>query len=234
MSQTAQRQEVQRELAAGDEKRGISAAVDGKVDLNVREEGLEISIVEKGGGRRVHRSWVFRMNEVIANWYGMQLGIMNTFCKTNTPDRVRTPPPSYEESSNPSNEEDYILEDRSIFRTICQLIVLLLGIAIAVGWTYHYINRQSQNPPSSTFIILELVFLTIYLAMFGFFLCTFMLRLVFPWMIRLGDYATHEAGRAGKVLTIGGVVMIWSVCVVWIFAFPLIPAVGGLIARKSS
>jgi hypothetical protein len=155
--------------------------------------------------------------------------------RTNTPDRVRTSPPSYEESSNPSKEEDYIPEDRSIFRTICQLIVLLLGIAIAVGWTYHYIYVcQSQNPPSSTLIILELVFLTIYLAMFGFFLCTFMLRLVSPWMIRLGDYATHEAGRAGKVLAIGGVVMIWSVCVIWIFAFPLIPAVGGIIAQKAS
>src|SRR5271167_1411583 len=154
--------------------------------------------------------------------------------KTNIPDRVRTAPPSYEESSNLSKEEDYIPEDCSIFRTICQLIVLLLGIAVAVGWTYHYINRQSQNPPSSTLIILELVFLTIYLAMFGFFLCTFMLRLVFPWMIRLGDYATHEAGRAGKVLAIAGIVMIWSVCAVWIFAFPLIPAVAGIIARNAS
>src|SRR5271154_4531673 len=81
MSQTAQRQEVQRELAAGDQKRGISADVDGKVDLNVRDEGLECSILEKGGGRRANRSWVFRMNEVIANWYGMQLGIINTFSK---------------------------------------------------------------------------------------------------------------------------------------------------------
>jgi hypothetical protein len=79
MSQTAQRQDVRRELGAGDEKTGISAAVDGNVDLNVRDEGVEVSIVEKGGGRRVHRSWVFRMNEVIANWYGMQLGILNTF-----------------------------------------------------------------------------------------------------------------------------------------------------------
>jgi hypothetical protein len=78
MSETAQRQEVQRELAAGDERRGLSATVDGNVDLN---EGLEVSIVEKGGGRRVHRSWVFRMNEVIANWYGMQHGIINTFSK---------------------------------------------------------------------------------------------------------------------------------------------------------
>jgi hypothetical protein len=76
MSQTAQRQEVQRELAARDEKRGISAEVDGKVNL---DEGLEGSILEKGGGGRVHRSWVFRMNEVIANWYGIQLGIINIF-----------------------------------------------------------------------------------------------------------------------------------------------------------
>jgi len=78
MSQTAQRQEVQRELGAGDEKMGISAAVDGKVDLNVRDERLEVSIVEKGGGGQVRRSWVFRMNEVIANWYGMQLGMTPT------------------------------------------------------------------------------------------------------------------------------------------------------------
>jgi hypothetical protein len=155
--------------------------------------------------------------------------------KTNTPDRARTSPPSYEESSNPSKEEDYTPENRSIFRTICQFIVLHLGMAIALGWTYHYIFVcQSQNPPSSTLVILELVFLTIYLAMFGFFLCTFILRSVFPWMIRLGDYATHEAGRAGKVLAIMRVVMIWSACVVWIFAFPLIPAVGGIIARQAS
>jgi len=147
---------------------------------------------------------------------------------------VRTPPPSYEESSNTPKEEDYSSEDGSIFRTICQLVVLLIGIAIAVGWTYHYIDGQSKNSSSSALIILELILLTIYLAIFGFYLCMFMLRLMFPWMIRLGDYATHEAGGVGKVLAIVGVVMIWSSCVVWIFVFPLIPAVGGIIARKAS
>ena len=43
-------------------------------DLNVTRAGLEISTVEKGVGERVSRLWVYRVNRIIANWYGMQLG----------------------------------------------------------------------------------------------------------------------------------------------------------------
>jgi hypothetical protein len=53
-------------------------------------------------------------------------------------------------------------------------------------------------------------------------------------MIRLGDYATHDAGILGRVVAIIGVLAIWMACVAWVIALPLIPVIGGLIARRSS
>jgi len=151
---------------------------------------------------------------------------------TDVVDRVRTPPPAYDDTNVP-NEEDYVPEDRSILRRISQLFTLLFAIASAVFLCRHYINGQSKNIPSSPLVILELVFLILYMAILGFFLCMVLLRFLYPWMVRLGDYAMHKAGRLGKVLAILGVLAILSICVVWIFAFPLIPAVGGIIAGKS-
>jgi hypothetical protein len=97
-----------------------------------------------------------------------------------------------------------------------------------------YIANQSTNPPFSALTLAGLIFLTLYLAMLGFFICLLALKWVFPWMIRLGDYATHDAGRVGRILAIVEIVLIWSCCVLWIFAFPLIPGIGGIIARQGS
>ena len=149
-------------------------------------------------------------------------------------DRVRTPPPDYDDTSNTPKEEDYVPENRSIFRRICQLFILLLAIAIAVVLTRNYIDGQAKHAPSSPLVTLELVFVILYMAVLGFFLSMVLLNLLHPWMVRLGDYATHKAGWLGKVFAIAGILAIVGVCIVWVIAFPLIPAVGGIIARKSS
>jgi hypothetical protein len=100
--------------------------------------------------------------------------------------------------------------------------------------TYYYIQRQHTKVPQSPIVVVELILLTFYLAMLGFFVCIFALRAVFPWMIRLGDYATHDAGILGRVAAIIGVLGIWMACVAWVIALPLIPVIGGVIARRSS
>jgi hypothetical protein len=109
-----------------------------------------------------------------------------------------------------------------------------LHIIPAYDRTYYYILRQSQKPSWTLLTVTELTLLTLYLATFGFFVCLTALRIMFPLMIRLGDYATHDAGRLGRIFAILGVTGIWSFCVLWIFAFPLIPGIGGLIARNAS
>lgn len=80
----------------------------------------------------------------------------------------------------------------------------------------------------------ELILLTLYLAMFGFVICLTTLRASFPLMVRLGDYATHDAGSLGRVLGILGILGIWCGCILWVLAFPLIPVIGGVIARNIS
>ena len=100
--------------------------------------------------------------------------------------------------------------------------------------TYQYIRLQQDKVPYSALVIVDLVFLTLYLAMLGFFICIFTLRLVFPWMIRLGDYATHDAQKLGRALAVAGIVCIWFCCVLWVIAFPLVAVIGGLIARQTS
>jgi hypothetical protein len=81
-SQLGQGQEAQRASTSadvGDEKGRIfiaGAMVHGKVDMNTRKGLVELSTIEKGVREQTCPSWVFRFNRVIANWYGMQLGII--------------------------------------------------------------------------------------------------------------------------------------------------------------
>ena len=70
--------------------------------------------------------------------------------------------------------------------------------------------------------------------MVGFFICLVTLRAAFPLIVRLGDYATHDTGRTGRIFAIMGVLGIWSCCVLWIFALPLIPGIGGVLARRNT
>src|SRR5271169_6969214 len=76
---------------------------------------------------------------------GMQCNSVSSIVSsaTDVVDRVRTPPPAYDDTNVP-NEEDYVPEDRSILRRISQLFTLLFAIASAVFLCRHYINGQSK------------------------------------------------------------------------------------------
>jgi hypothetical protein len=82
--------------------------------------------------------------------------------------------------------------------------------------------------------VVKLILLSLYLAIMGFFICLIALRAALPLMVRLGNYVTHDAGRIGKVFAIMGVLGIWGCCVVWVFALPLIPGIGGVLARQNA
>ena len=98
--------------------------------------------------------------------------------------------------------------------------------------SYYYINQQARGVPSNIIIEVELTILTLYLATLGVFVAMFALRLVTPLMLRLADYATHKAAEVCRILTILLILLIWCLCVFWVVALPLIPGVGGIIARK--
>jgi len=169
--------------------------------------------------------WVFRSNDLLAQWVGIQM------------DRVRTPPPEYttQDPSGPLSKDKDIpeAEEQSVFRNICQYVVWLVAIAVAVVWIYFYITSQLQRPQSAM-TVMNLVILVLYLSILGFFISLFIMRLAVPSMVRLGDYATHDADRMGRVVAIAGVVGLWIGCVSWVFVLPLIPVVGGIVARRAS
>jgi hypothetical protein len=99
---------------------------------------------------------------------------------------------------------------------------------------YFYIRTQKMKSPQSGLMVVNLLLLVLYLMSMGFFMSLFALQWSLPSMVRLGDYATHDADTKGRVLAIAGVVLIWSFCIAWVFILPLIPVVGGVIARKAS
>src|SRR5579859_3278504 len=95
-----------------------------------------------------------------------------------------------------------------------------------------YISSQFKNPPQTPITVIQLVLLTLYLAMLGFFICFCVLRAVFPWILRLGEYATHEANKKARMCAISGVLAFWFICVLCVVGLPLIPALGGIAARN--
>ena len=217
-SHTAQREKVKKHAKLGDVGRKLAAG--SIADENADDELVDMSAVERGERERGCQS----------NDYAVQLGIIHLHRRLRFLDRVRTPS-SYDDNESP-NEETYIPEDRST--RIRQLFTLLLGIAIGVSLCRHYIEGQSKHTPSSALVILEFICVILYMAIWGLFLCLVLLRFTYPWIERLGNYARHGSGSwMEKVLATLGVLAIFGVCVVLLFAFPLIPVVGGVIARKS-
>ena len=146
---------------------------------------------------------------------------------------MRTPPPAYDDKPSEVPHDENTEED-SKCRTICQIGISLIAFGIAAVWSYYYVLGQSAKVPFNAQCIAQLVFLILYLIVLGFFVCTFSLRVAFPFMRRLGDYATHDAGKFGRVLAILGVFGTWFMCVLWIVGLPLIPCVGGIIVRNRS
>jgi hypothetical protein len=100
--------------------------------------------------------------------------------------------------------------------------------------SYQYIETQMRHDPLTGFLVVELLLLIFYLGMLGFFICLFGLKSAFPWMVRLNNYAKNKARNGKKVFAILGVVGIWFCCALWVVLLPLIPVIGGVIARKAS
>lgn len=84
--------------------------------------------------RRRYVPWAFRANEVLATWIGIQMGITPHVNMLNNQDRVRTPPPAYHADPTPVHKENESSEEYSLCRTICQLSVCLIALAIAIIW----------------------------------------------------------------------------------------------------
>jgi hypothetical protein len=146
-------------------------------------------------------------------------------------DEVEGPPPPYSIEDPAVSKQS---QESSTFQRICQFTVIVSAFGLAIIWSYYYISHQRSCPPFSGVLVAELVLLTLYLAMLGFFTFVFAMQAVFPVMVRLGDYATHKAGRIRKVLAILGIVGIWGGCLVWVVGVPLIPGIGGVIMRNAA
>jgi hypothetical protein len=146
-------------------------------------------------------------------------------------DRVESPSPPYFIEDPVVSKQS---RESSTFQRICQFIVTISAFGLAIVWSYYYISHQRFCPPFSGVLIAELVLLTLYLAMLGFFAFVFALQAMFPVMVWLGDYATHKAGQMGRVLAILGIVGIWGGCLVWVVGVPLIPGIGGVIVRNAA
>jgi hypothetical protein len=91
-----------------------------------------VVLEEQGVTRQERIPWTFRINDIVAKWYGIQLGILFIECVDE--DRVRTPPPSYGDEDLDSAKEESLPEERSLFRTICQVFVCILCVAVAILW----------------------------------------------------------------------------------------------------
>ena len=164
----------------------------------------------------------------------MQLGTTSSpHVISNFVDRVRNPPPPYEPEDGAAEKPPQD-EERSTFRRICQIIVILSALALAITWSYFYISKQASNPPFAGPLIAELVLLTLYVAMLGFFTFVFMLRAVFPVLVNLGAYAAHGARGVTKVFAVLGILGIWGACLLWVVGVPLIPGVAGVIVRNAA
>ena len=83
--------------------------------------------------RRGNVVWAFRVNEIIAQWIGMQMGMHNFYLPIEK-DRVRTPPPPYDAKDPTPQKEDECQVDGCLFRTICQAVIWLIGIVLAIVW----------------------------------------------------------------------------------------------------
>ena len=102
------------------------------------------------------------------------------------------------------------------------------------GRLYQYIGTQLRQYPVQGIVAFELALLILYLATLGFFVCMFAFRLTFPLMILLSNYATSHSKSIRRVFAIMAVLGLWFICVLWIFMLPLVPVIGGVIARKAS
>ena|SRR5579859_2868710 len=87
-------------------------------------------ILEEQTKRKDKVPWAFRVNNIMAGWLGMQIGMKSLMRKVNK-DRLRSPPPEYEGQPLAA---DHVAEDRSLCRTVCQGIIWIIGTAIAIIW----------------------------------------------------------------------------------------------------
>ena len=119
-----------------DEKKGIQLiecwAISDESQQSPGDCVQSIALEEQGISQQKRIPWTIRMNDVIARWYGIQIGIL--FIDYVDEDRIRTPPPPYSDEGSDSSKEEPLPEERDLFRTICQIFVCILCVAVAILW----------------------------------------------------------------------------------------------------